>query len=62
MDISVAHRLSNRDPRKQGNGKLDVIVKYCRHDKKLDLLNACRKKNPEHTIKKKPKIHIRTVY
>ena len=46
-DISVAHRLSNRDPRKQGNGKLDIIVKFCRRDNKLDLLNACRKKKPE---------------
>ena len=28
-DISVAHRLSNRTPKKQEDGKPDVIVEFC---------------------------------
>ena len=46
-DVSVSHRLSSRNPSKQGEDRSDIIVKFCRRNTKLDLLNACRKMKPE---------------
>ena len=40
VDISVAHRFSNKDPINQRKGHREFIVKFCRRNVKLDI---CRK-------------------
>ena len=44
-DISVSHRLSPKSS-SQRTPKKDIIVKFCRRNTKLDVLNSCRKSKP----------------
>ena len=44
-DISVSHRLSTKSS-SQRTPKKDIIVKFCRRNTKLDVLNSCRKSKP----------------
>ena len=45
-EISVCHRLASTSP-SQKPVKKDIIVKFCRRNTKMDILNTCRKRKPE---------------
>ena len=44
-DISVCHRLGNKGP-SQRPDRRSLIVKFCRRDLKMDIVNSARKKKP----------------